>query len=380
MSRSSRGLVWFLRIVAIAAFVSVFFFAPVGGGAQQPDTASISRYTADLDLSADGSLRTTEQLSVELPPGKRGIFRIFDTADPRRADVDHPISDVMVTRDGAPDDIEITTGPRGTETVRIGNEDVFLDPGTHEYTIRSVTSDVFEPGRSGETLWWWDVVGSGWQMRMDDVTITVALPAEPVRAPECVVGDRTECSATVEGDTMTIAIPEGLDAFTPVTVRVAFDSSVIPADDGPGRLVEVLLTIVHRDRSRRFLPRVVPAHQGATAGHARAVRAPRGVGPALGVRVLREQRSPDDFQATLFDLGERDVIKMSGSESEWMIDLVRPVEGAGVSDAERFMLMHLGLAGAGDRFTVGRDADAGEAINKAQAALRSGSRVSRRDT
>ena len=126
MSRSSRGLAWLLRIVAAAAFVSVFFFPPLGGGAEQPDTASITRYTADMDLAADGTLSTTEDLTVEMPPGKHGIFRIFDTADPRRPDVDHPISDVTVTRDGQPDDTETTTGQRGTETVRIGDPNVIL--------------------------------------------------------------------------------------------------------------------------------------------------------------------------------------------------------------------------------------------------------------
>ena len=103
MNRVSRGLGWLLMVVALVAFVSVFFLPPLSStfaDTGQPDTASITTYRADMDLAQDGTLTTTEDLTVQMPPGKHGIFRIFDTADPRRRDVDHPISGVVVTRDG----------------------------------------------------------------------------------------------------------------------------------------------------------------------------------------------------------------------------------------------------------------------------------------
>ena len=256
--------------------------------------------------------------------------------------------------------------------MRIGDPNVVLDPGEHQYRIVSVTKDVFEPGVRGETLWWWDIVGSGWQMRMDDVTVSVSLPAEPLRAPDCVIGENTPCTATVDGRTMTLDIPGGLDAFTPVTVRLAFDSSVIPANDGPGRWPEVILAILLSILAAALCVVLYRRTRERPPGMPVLFEPPEGVGPALGVRVLREQRSPDDLKATLFDLGERGVLKLSGSEQEWVIDLLQPADGAPISQGERFMLMHLGLAEAGDRFTVGRDATSGQKIGEAHDALRTG--------
>ena len=187
---------------------------------------------------------------------------------------------------------------------------------------------MFEPGRSGETLWWWDIVGSGWQMRMDDVAIHGCAAGRAGAGTGVCRGRSHRCTATVDGDTMTVDIPDGLDAFTPVTVRVAFDSSVIPADDGPGRLVEVMITIVLAIAAVGLCVVLYRRTRERAPGMPVLFEPPEGVGPALGVRVLREQRSPDDLQATLFDLGERGVLKLSGSEQEWVIDLLQPVEGA----------------------------------------------------
>ena len=190
-----------------------------------------------------------------------------------------------------------------------------LDPGEHQYRIVSMTTDVFEPGARGETLWWWDIVGSGWQMRMDDVTVQVQLPAEPLRAPDCVMGENTPCTATVDGRSMTVDIPGGLDAFTPVTVRLAFDSSAISANDGPGRWPVVILTILLSILAAVLCVVLYRRTRERAPGMPVLFEPPEGVGPALGVRVLREQRSPDDLKATLFDLGERGVLKLSGSRA-----------------------------------------------------------------
>ena len=146
---------WFLRLLVLAAVVVVVFVPPFSS--EQDDTARITRFAGDFELSADGKLAITETIDVEMPGGKHGIFRIFDVADNHRYGVEHPVSDVSVTRDGAPEPWEWTDSAAGTETMRIGSASVFLTPGQHQYVIRSTTTDTLERGADGTVVWWWNV-------------------------------------------------------------------------------------------------------------------------------------------------------------------------------------------------------------------------------
>ena len=219
-------MTWFVRVVLIGAVAAVWFIPPIPEE-QATDTASISTYDATMDLSRDGDLVTVETIAVEMPGGKRGIFRIFDTADPRRSNVTHPVQVDLVERDGQAEPYTRIDSADGTDTIRIGSENVYLDPGPHTYRIVSSTTDVFEPGEPGETLWWWDVVGAGWQMPIGASSIVVTLPAEPLRA-ECVFGEDQPCTASVEGTSLRVTTGP-LEPFTPVTVRVAFDADDVAA-------------------------------------------------------------------------------------------------------------------------------------------------------
>ena len=375
MPKVPRGAAWLVRIVVLVVFISVVFLAPLGAGQHTKDPSTITSYAAAMKLARDGTLTIDETITVDLAADRHGIFRIFDTTDPRR-DVDHPISEVNVTRDGQPEEATFTAESRGARTLRIGDPNVILDPGEHVYEIHSVTTDVFEPGKEGETLWWWDVVGTGWQMAMEKVHISAVLPTEPLRPPECVQDKDTRCTASVDGTTMTVDIPDGLAPYTPVTVRVPFDSSKVPADGGPashvGTIVWSIVAFLIAAGVALLLWRET---REKTPGLPVLFEPPEGVGPALGVRVLNEERSSDDLQATLFDLGERGIVKLSGSEDQWIIDLLAPTAGASLSEGEGFMLMHLGLADVGDRFTVSHEVDAGERVQQGPLSAAFGCRV-----
>lgn len=364
---SGTASVWILRVLVVGVVAAVWFLPPIDTSSRQGDTASISTYDAAMQLSREGDLRTVETITVQMPPGKRGIFKIFDTDDPRRRDVDHPVQVDSVTRDGQPETYVHTDGPAGTDTIRIGRESVYLEPGPHTYVIDSSTVDVFEPGDPGETWWWWDVVGSGWQMPMAQVQVSAELPAVPLRA-ECVQGEDEACDAVIDGTTMTVTTGP-LAPYTPVTVRLAFDADDVAAPIGASTgylwwslaaaLVAVAVAVALWWPTRERAP-----------GFPVLFEPPFMVPPALGVRVLDEADSDADLQATLFDLAERGVLQLRASDDVWIIEVVQPLEQEHLHAAESAMLKGLGLWKVGDVFTVNSTESSGRAVAAARGALR----------
>lgn len=370
MNRRRRGgavVAWLLRVLVVGAVLAVWFWGPFVS--TETETASISRFDAAMDLSRTGELRSLETIEVQMPGGKRGIFRTFDTADPRRANVEHPVDIDWVERDGDPEPWVEVPSAEGTTSIRIGDEDVYLDPGSHTYLIASSTSEVFEPGDDGETLWWWDVVGAGWQMRMDEASVRVQLPARPLRA-ECVQGEDTPCTASVEGTSLQVSTGP-LEPFTPVTVRVAFpEDAVGPTVAGGPDWATVVPTVVavlvaalaawwcwRRTRERE-------------PGFPVLFEPPFLIPPALGVKVLDETDSDEDLQATLFDLAERGVLRLQGDDDTWRIEVVQQLDAEQLHPLETALLSGLGLRGEGDTFLVTSSESSGRKVSAARSSMR----------
>ncbi len=358
-------LAWLLRIALVAAVAAVWFLPPFVE--RTTDTASISAYEAQMDLSRSGDLVTTEDISVDMPGGKHGIFRIFDTADPRRSNVDHPVEVEVVERDGVTEPYTFLDSPAGVTTLRIGAESVLLDPGGHTYRIVSSTTDVFEPGDEGETLWWWDVVGAGWQMPMASSSVVVSLPVVPLRA-ECVLGKDEPCTASVEGTTLRVSTGP-LEPFTPVTVRVAFDAddvaTPVPGATDRDLLWSILAALVAAGVVAALWVRTREQEPGFPV----LFEPPFMVPPALGVRVLDEKDSGSDLQATLFDLAERGVLRLQGDDDTWYIEVIQPLEAEQLHAIELTLLRELGLRGVGDTFIVSSSERSGRVVASARKAL-----------
>lgn len=374
--RRRLGAVAFSLVVLVAAAVTVLLDQLTTTMTIQPEVATISRYDVDLTLEADGTLRGQEAITVAYPVPRRGIFRIFDTEDPRR-DLEHPVTDLEVTRDGRPEPWTWQDSAPGTETARIGQEDVVLDPGEYTYDLAWQTRDVLEPGTvdgrddPDTTLLWWDVIGAGWQMPIAEANVRLELPAEPTSV-ECVIGEGTSCEPFVEGTTVTLAAG-ALAPFEPVTLRVGMPSALVAPNDvpGPGLVWTVLaglaglavgLVGVRSTRERK-------------PGFPVLYEPPPGVRPAVGVRVLDEAASEQELQATLFDLGDRGVTRISSEGGLWWIELVGDPAAAGCEPWEVTMLSRLGLDTVGDSFVVARNSVSGQVIAKAAEALEAGAAV-----
>lgn len=371
MSRRGQArpvVAWLLRLIVLAAVGAVFLLPPFGA-TRQSDTAQISKYDSRMVLSGDGQLVSDETITVLMPAGKRGIFRIFDTADPRRSNVDHPVEVKAVQRDGVDDPYVHIDGDRGTYTIRIGDEYVYLEAGEHVYRIVSSTEDVLEPGDDGETLWWWDVVGSGWQMSMDEVVVTAELPAEPLRA-ECVLGRDTPCDAAVDGTTLMVRTGF-LAPYTPVTVRVTFPADSVGAPTEPAPDLDLLWSVLAAVIGFGLAALGWRATREREPGFPVLFEPPFMVPPALGVKVLDESHSEDDLQATLFDLAERGVLRLRGDDHTWQIELLTSLEGEHLHPLERALLVALGLTNAGEAFVVTSTEGSGRIVSNARGAIRS---------
>ncbi len=368
---TNRAISWLLRIVLVGGIAAVAFLPPLSTLNRQRDTASITTFDASMVLSSDGHLSSDERITVSMPSGKHGIFRIFDTADPRRSNVDHPVTVDSVTRDGSPEPYEVVPSPSGTKSLKIGSAAVTLSPGTHQYQIQSSTTDVLEPGAKDQTLWWWDVVGSGWQMGMESVDISVQLPARPLKT-ECVQGDDTKCTASVEGTSLRIRTGP-LEPFTPVTVRVTFPEDAVgtPIQPSSNAALFIALAIVGGILAVGAAFLLVSRTRENEPGFPVLYEPPAGIYPALGVRVLDETDSDNDLQATLFDLAERGVLTLAGDDDSWSVTAVANPAESNLRQAEISVLGALGLGHKGASFQVSATKGAGERISTAKKALRS---------
>ena len=220
-----------------------------------------------------------------------------------------------------------------------------------------------------ETLWWWDVVGSGWQMPIGQSSVVVALPAEPLRA-ECVRGDDEPCTASVEGTSLRVDTG-ALAPYTPVTVRVAFDEADVaaPIPGSAGR--DLLWSLLAGALALAVAGFLWWRTREPPPGFPVLFEPPFLVPPALGVRVLDEKDAEADLQATLFDLSERGVLRLRGDEDTWYIEVVQPLEAEHLHPVEQVMLSGLGLHQVGDVFVVSSTETSGRMVATARSSLRS---------
>lgn len=154
---------------------------------------SINRFTAEITVDGDGTVRVVEDIAVDFRDlDRHGIFRVipvrydltasgtgFDVPDGRRADEYQrtiEIDDINVDS-SAPDNVSVE-GPGLTGrllTIRVGDEDETVSgPQTYRiaYTVRGALNE-FEA--HGEL--YWNVTGTEWEVPIQRASATVRAPA-----------------------------------------------------------------------------------------------------------------------------------------------------------------------------------------------------------
>ncbi|MBA2954404.1 DUF2207 domain-containing protein [Nocardioides sp. MAH-18] len=363
------------RIIGLAVVVLVLLvpatlygFDDEEGTPYEP--TSITSYLGDFTIGDDGDMDVVETITVDFPSGDRhGIFRFFDEAD---ADDDHVRwvpRDISVTMDGDDVPVAVESQEGGRYTVaRIGDADVYVDPGQHVYEISYTMDGVLREGTSveAETEFYWNLIPGGWLQTIDDARLTVHLPAaaEEVR---CAVGTGATdgCDVRGEGTTTLQVRAESLPAQTPVTVQVGLDMPTPPAgktlpwapelDQVLGTSIPLLAVILLLAAGAAGFGVVLARRSREADPQFPLMYAPpEGIGPAQAAYLVTEQVDEQQYVATLLYAAERGAITLDRTGEGWTItDNGGPEAWAGL-DPVTSGIAHV-LSGPGTSFTANAD-------------------------
>ncbi len=321
-----------LALIVLGAVVAIGAVS-VDGAEDVAESSTITKYESDYDVRKNGDVIIVERLTVSLPCCDRhGIFRFFDTRFPNFPNNRLIPEDVTVTRGGSPEPYEVLEQSRGRyTTLKIGSADTTVQ-GQQVYRITyRIKGALTEHQESGDTQFYWNLIGSGWQMPILESDLTVHLPGNATEL-NCGVGLGSEpapCTAEGKG-TETIHVRTGrLEPNTPVTLQAAMD---LPTPDGDTLPWSSSLDpILGRSPALLGLVLLLTALVGA-AGAALSLSTrekqppyplmyapPEGIGPAQAAYLLSEEVENKTFVATMMYAAERGVVTLDQNGGAWTL-------------------------------------------------------------
>lgn len=354
-----------------------------------PDPVRISDYQVDYTVSANGTLVAKETLTTEFPPGRHGIFRFWDLADPADPHVRLKPQDIAVELDGAkvPFDLSWQQGRR-IRVAKIGDPDSTVAAGSHTYTIRYAIKGALSPSNVGtgtfgssswtdeqpaESVFYWNVVPQGWSMTIDHAVARVTLPAASGQA-QCTTGvegtglgatDKCEISGAGT-DTVTLSTGE-LAPNTPMTVRVGLpirtpDRATVPwpvqFDRALGTSVVNLAVIVAITIVLAMIGYLLDRRAWEEKpGYPVTFEPPSGLGPVQTAYLTTETAPGRGLVATLLHQAEQGLITLTdnGDKSWTVTGIGDEAAWAKTDDVTRFVGTQLGVTTPGAVFESSRD-------------------------
>ena len=358
-----------LAVLVIAVLVPAALYGwDDDGGPGEYDDTTITSYVATFDVDDRGDMDVVETLTVKFPYGdKHGIFRFFDRTfadDPNVRWVPH---DIEVTRDGGDVPVDITKEQRGRYTVaRIGDPDVYVDPGKHVYEISYSIDGVLIDGRDGhESTFYWNLIPPGWAQEIKRADLTVTLPG-PAADVQCAIGELEDCDELSGEGTDTLHVTTaGLDPRTSVTVQAGLDS-VAPAmstlpwaprfDSVFGTSILGLLVVLGIAVLAGLLGYVLVRRTRETNPQFPLMYAPpEGIGPAQAAYLVTEEVDDEQYVATLMYAAEKGAISLHRAEDRtWTITDKNGAQGWAGLDPVTNGVAHL-LGGPGTSFVADPD-------------------------
>ncbi|HUP74889.1 MAG TPA: DUF2207 domain-containing protein [Acidimicrobiales bacterium] len=241
-----------LRVVVAAVFVfGLVFVTQTQSAAAQTQGERIHSYDVQVVVLANGTIDVTETIDYDFGFFSRhGILREFvtsqgyepaDDPDPRATSVRRDLEwtrryplDVISVESDAPDKYAVESvkpsfnADLQTKRVRIGDKDVSVN-GRHMYTIRYVQKGAVN-ALPGDDELYWNIVGTGWNVPIDQVRVDVASETGAITRVACFsgsAGSTTACPAQIV-DGVAQYTEAGLGPFQGVTIV-----ATIPDADGP---------------------------------------------------------------------------------------------------------------------------------------------------
>ncbi len=343
------GLVVTLVVAPVAAAVPAAAAAP-----DQTSGREITRYDVTASLGADGVMQVVLDFDFDFgdEPGHGPYLTLplrqgYDDAHDR----EFHYSDLSASSSsGAPDQLH-TEDDGDALVLRIGDEDVDDVAGVQQYTVNYTVDGFVNPANeqhSGDELYW-NVIGSGWEIPVGGVTVTVDGPAD-VEGAVCFSGPEastTPCaSADVSGATSVFtqnAVPVGsmlttttgwpagtFPGVAPIIVEKPDPLLPVRPVSWLGALALLVLAggavaairrVRTTGRDRAYLgltPGLRPVRGSDSATGYRDSRAPiavqftppEGVQPGELGTLVDEKADPVDVTATLIDLAVRGYLRI----------------------------------------------------------------------
>jgi hypothetical protein len=396
-------------VVALAALVGLLWplvaFSVQGQPSPPTDPTTVTTWRGDFRLGEDGTLRVVENLTTRMPAGRHGIFRYWDVQDPVDPHVRLVPHDIAVTAGGYPVPVELSwTNDRRILVARVGNPDVTLSPGRHDYRIAYAVEGAISPPSAGsaglpaergsDSAFYWNLIPQSSEMPIDRARLTVHLPARSGTA-RCAVGVGAQGGCTVSGEgTSTVTVSaSSLQPRTPVTVRISLPVPppervtlpwTVSWDRVLGRSVPLVVVLVAVSAVALVVGWVL-ARQSKEIQPPYPVmyEPPAGLGPAQTAYLVTERVDPKDgLVSTLLYLAEKRLVRLSRTDDEYWV-----VEGTGdqaswnaVDAPSRSVAEALAVTRKGRRFRAENKPEAGETLKTAQKDLAHLTRAWARDS
>jgi len=363
-----------LSVVVLVVLAPALFWN-TGDDPTTDSDFTISSYRATMDISTEGDLTVDEVLGIDFSvTGKHGIFRFWDRADPSAPHARRNPQHVTVMMDGEPEPFELSDASSGRYLVaKVGDPDVTLDPGLHQYAIHYEIDGVLEPGTDGTaSQFYWNLVPDGPDIDQADILVHLPAVAESVRCAQG-SGATTGCTARGEGGTKLRVRTGPLAPHTPVTVKVGLDlPTPEPGDELPwtarydrvlGTHVVALVAVLLLAVAAAVLGLVLARRTYEKTPQLPLMYAPPdGIGPAQAAYLVTEQVDDEQYVATLMYAAEKGAIDLARDGEAWTITDKQGAAGWAGLDPVTSGVAHL-LGGPGTSFTAApKDVEAGKRL------------------
>ncbi len=404
MGKRIFGIIVLLIATAIGLFWPVVF----GGGSSASgpvyDPVSISNYVGEFDVAADGKLTATETLNTVFPSGRHGIFRFWPTST--QADSHYRLTPTVtsITMDGAPVPVEYSweSGHR-YYVAKIGDPNSYVSPGSHVYKISyTIDGTIFPPDKGTGTfvssegtattkpgsVFYWNVIASGWKMPMAKATVKLNLPS-PAETVQCTAGsDETAngqgpCAIAGTGTQNVILGATSIPAASGMTVRAAMPMPDPPQVTLPwpvafdavfGTNVGVTIAVfavsalalaagIFWAFSARETPPGLPVMYAP----------PQGMGPVQTVYIAKETVGEHALTSTLLYAADKNVVKLfGGGGDDWIVQgITTPEYWAPLDPVTRAVGDSLGLTTYGASLAADGSVSSGKTLKSAIAKMES---------
>ncbi len=312
-----------IKSVLLAALV----FLPMLATAQSAER--IISYDSQIQIHEDGSMTVMETIQV-ISAGeqiRRGIYRDFPLSYTDRNGQRYLVGFELLnaTRNGSPEPYHTERAGNGIR-IYLGEENVFIPPGEHTYTITYKTDRQLGFFENHDELYW-NVTGNGWIFGIDAASATVTLPgnvpADQISA-KLYTGPQGSSAQdgrfTINDNTVSFAATQPLRPFEGLTVVVSWPKGVVAEPTAAENFWASFKANLDYIIGLLGLALVIVFYSYAWHKHGRDPKpgaviaqyeSPQGFSPAFLRHIKKMGSDNESFAAAIINLGVKGYVKIT---------------------------------------------------------------------